>query len=70
MGHIDEEEAAGVGKREDGIADEEQAFLPQHESTAEKLVPAAGIDGRYYISVIVNIAAAVGLVRVSMLECH
>lgn len=49
-------------EKEIGHADEEQAFLPQPEVTDEQDATRISWDKKYILSVLVNIAAAVGLV--------
>jgi len=56
----DEEKASSVLEKEEEAAGEKQAFLPQAEHAVESIRP--GVNRRYWFSVAVNTAAAVGLV--------
>lgn len=59
---MDEEKAVPDGESEDNVAEEQQAFLSQHEHTTEKpTLP--HVNRRYWLSVSINTAAAVGLVE-------
>ncbi|KAK4550070.1 hypothetical protein LTR36_003037 [Oleoguttula mirabilis] len=64
MAATDEEKADIAGEMEGEAVSEEQAFLPQDEQPSEK-PRAPGATRRYWFSVAINTAAAVGLVFVN-----
>lgn len=64
MGEIDEEKATSFGEEDDNNADEERAFLPEHDTATETSASTTSkLDKWYILSVVINIGAAVGLVR-------
>lgn len=60
MTTVDEEKHDPVSEREDAEDTESQAFLPQNERSEEPKT--TGVNKRYWFSVAINTASAVGLV--------